>query len=155
LIGLLQRVSEAAVTVDGERVATIGRGLLVFLAVEPRDTAVIAERLIERLVAYRVFGDSADRMNLSLAHVGGELLLVSQFTLAADTRKGLRPSFTSAAPPELGERLFRVAVEHARALLPGKVAAGRFGADMKVHLVNDGPVTFWMQIPIPAETEGP
>jgi D-tyrosyl-tRNA(Tyr) deacylase len=101
--------------------------------------------LVDRVVAYRVFNDSDGRMNRSLADVGGELLLVSQFTLAADTRKGLRPSFTSAAPPELGRRLFEQVVSLAQRALPGKVATGRFGAEMKVALVNDGPVTFWLR----------
>ena len=153
MIALLQRVTEADVSVGGEIVGAIGGGLLVFLAVEHRDEAAHAQRLVDRLAAYRVFPDSADRMNLSLVDVGGELLLVSQFTLAADTRRGLRPSFTTAAAPELGERLFNVAVAHARSLLPGRVATGRFGADMKVRLINDGPVTFWLQIPTPGETE--
>ncbi len=153
MIALLQRVTEASVTVDSRVIGAIGPGLLVFLAVQPLDAEADALRLIERLATYRVFADSEERMNLSLAETGGEMLLVSQFTLAADTRKGLRPSFTTAAPPELGERLFDVAVNHARVLLPGKVATGRFGADMKVRLVNDGPVTFWMQIPTLGETE--
>ena len=103
------------------------------------------DALVDRVVAYRVFDDEAGRMNLSLADTGGELLLVSQFTLAADTRKGLRPSFTTAAPPELGRHLFEQVVEYAREALPGRIATGRFGADMKVSLVNDGPVTFWLR----------
>ena len=111
----------------------------------PADDDATARRLVDRAVAYRVFEDAAGKMNLSLAEVGGELLLVSQFTLAADTRKGLRPSFTTAAPPELGRELFERVVTLARAALPGKVATGRFGADMKVALVNDGPVTFWLR----------
>ena len=155
MIGLLQRVTEADVTVDGIVIGTIGRGLLVLVAVEPRDSAAEARKLAERLIAYRVFPDSAGRMNLSLADIGGELLLISQFTLAADTRKGLRPSFTTAASPDLGERLFQEVVDCANVALPGKVATGRFGADMKVRLVNDGPVTFWLQIPMPGETESP
>jgi D-tyrosyl-tRNA(Tyr) deacylase len=109
--------------------------------------------LIDRTVAFRVFDDSAGRMNLSLGQTGGELLLVSQFTLAADTRKGLRPSFTSAASPGHGREMFEHAVDHARSVLPGKVATGRFGAHMQVSLVNDGPVTFWLQIPTPGATE--
>lgn len=117
------------------------------VAVEPGDTDDSARRLAERMVAYRVFGDGEGRMNLSLADVGGELLLVSQFTLAADTGKGLRPSFTGAAGPELGRRLFEEVVRHARDLLPGRIATGRFGADMQVALVNDGPVTFWLRTP--------
>jgi len=153
VIGLIQRVTEASVRVDSEIVGSIGRGLLALIAVEPGDTPTTAHRLIERTAAYRVFDDGAGRMNRSLIDVGGELLLVSQFTLAADTRKGLRPSFSSAAAPELGRALFEAAVDHARALLPGKVATGRFGAAMRVALVNDGPVTFWLQIPTPAATE--
>jgi D-tyrosyl-tRNA(Tyr) deacylase len=146
VIGLLQRVSEARVVVDGRTVGAIGRGLLVLLAVEPDDGPAQADRLIERLVGYRVFPDAGNRMNLSVADIGGGLLLVPQFTLAADTGKGMRPSFTKAAPPELGRKLFDYAVEAARQKLPGKVATGEFGADMKVSLTNDGPVTFWLRI---------
>lgn len=147
MISLIQRVTRASVAVDGETVGEINKGLLALLAVEAGDTELTARRLIERTIAYRVFADAEGRMNLSLADVGGRLLLVSQFTLAADTHKGLRPSFTSAAPPELGRRLYDFAVAHAQALLPGRVATGRFGADMQVALVNDGPVTFWLRIP--------
>ncbi len=132
---------------------SIGSGLLAFVAVEPCDTDAIARQLLDRILAYRVFDDGEGRMNRSLVEVSGELLLVSQFTLAADTRKGLRPSFTSAAPPELGRRLFERAVEHARERLPGRVASGRFGAAMRVSLVNDGPVTFWLQVPPRPATE--
>jgi D-tyrosyl-tRNA(Tyr) deacylase len=146
LIVLLQRVSHAKVEVDGLVVGAIGPGLLVFLAVEPPDTELQAGRLIERLTAYRVFEDDAGRMNLSVADSGGSLLLVPQFTLAADTTKGLRPSFTGAAAPELGRRLFDYAVERARSALgDGRVATGRFGAHMHVSLTNDGPVTFWLR----------
>ena len=145
MILLIQRVSEATVRVDSEIVGQIGIGLLAFIAVEPGDDDATARRLVERAIAYRVFGDEAGRMNLSLADTGGEMLLVSQFTLAADTRKGLRPSFTTAAPPELGRQLFERVVEYAREALPGRIATGRFGADMKVSLVNDGPVTFWLR----------
>ena len=147
MIGLIQRVTEASVGIDGEIVGKIGAGILALVAVEPGDTEATARKLIERIAAYRIFPDAEDRMNLSLAEVGGGLLLVSQFTLAADTRKGLRPSFTSAASPELGRQLFDRAVAIAQDLLPGKVATGRFGADMKVALVNDGPVTFWLRFP--------
>jgi D-tyrosyl-tRNA(Tyr) deacylase len=146
MIWLIQRVSEASVCVDHDTVGRIGHGLLAFVAVEPADDDTTARRLVERAVAYRVFDDGAGRMNLSLADTGGELLLVSQFTLAADTRKGLRPSFTTAAAPEQGRRLFERVVEYAHAALPGKVATGRFGAAMKVSLVNDGPVTFWLRL---------
>lgn len=152
MIGLIQRVSEAHVTVDGDTVGSIGRGLLALVAVEPADTDATARRLIDRIVAYRVFDDADGRMNLSLAQTGGELLLVSQFTLAADTGKGLRASFTSAAPPALGRELFERSVAHARDVLPGKVATGRFGAHMRVASINDGPVTFWLQIPTPPAT---
>jgi D-tyrosyl-tRNA(Tyr) deacylase len=153
VIGLLQRVTQARVEVDRIPVGAIGRGLLVFIAVEPDDSKAEARRLIDRLAAYRVFGDADDRMNLSVADVGGELLLVSQFTLAADTRKGLRPSFTTAAPPELGQMLFDYAADYARTVLPGRVATGRFGACMQVSLTNDGPVTFWIRIARGTATE--
>jgi D-tyrosyl-tRNA(Tyr) deacylase len=153
VIALIQRVSAASVHVGGDPVGNIGYGLLALLAVEPGDTVDTVRRLIDRTVAYRVFDDAAGKMNLSLSQTGGELLLVSQFTLAADTRKGLRPSFTSAASPEHGREMFERAVDHARSVLPGKVATGRFGAHMQVSLVNDGPVTFWLQIPTPRATE--
>jgi D-tyrosyl-tRNA(Tyr) deacylase len=147
VIGLLQRVSRAQVDIDGVTVGSIGRGLLVLLAVQPDDTEPDAERLVNRLLQYRVFEDAAGRMNLSLLDIGGGLLLVPQFTLAADTRKGLRPSFTAAAPPEHGRRLFEFAAAHARARVGERVATGRFGANMQVSLTNDGPVTFWLQVP--------
>ena len=151
MIALLQRVLEAHVEVDGETVGAIGPGLLVMLAVEPADTPADADACIDRLVRYRVFADGEGRMNLSLLDAGGGLLLVPQFTLAADTSKGLRPSFTSAASPELGESLFDVAVRSARQRLGDeRVATGRFGAHMRVSLVNDGPVTFWLRTPTPA-----
>jgi D-tyrosyl-tRNA(Tyr) deacylase len=147
LIGLIQRVARANVSILDEVVGKIGHGLLAFVAVEPGDTDESARRLVDRMIAYRVFGDAEGKMNLSLADTGGGLLLVSQFTLAADTRKGLRPSFTGAASPDLGRVLFETLVRHAEELLPGRVASGRFGADMQVALVNDGPVTFWLRIP--------
>jgi D-tyrosyl-tRNA(Tyr) deacylase len=153
MISLIQRVAEASVRVRGELVGAIGPGLVALLAVEPGDSEETGQRLIDRILAYRVFGDADGKMNLSLRDTGGSLLLVSQFTLAADTRKGLRPSFTSAAPPELGRELFERALAYASAVLPGKVATGRFGADMQVALVNDGPVTFWLQIPTHPATE--
>jgi D-tyrosyl-tRNA(Tyr) deacylase len=153
MIALIQRVLSAHVSVEGEIVGKIDRGILALVAVEPGDDEAVARRLVERIVAYRIFEDADGKMNLGLAETGGELLLVSQFTLAADTRKGLRPSFSTAAPPELGQRLFDHAVAAARALLPGRVATGRFGAHMQVSLVNDGPVTFWLQIPTRAATE--
>lgn len=144
MIGLLQRVSEAAVDVDGERIAHVGAGLLVLACVERGDTPAEARRLAERLLTYRVFGDDAGRLNLSVEDVGGELLLVPQFTLAADTRKGTRASLGRAAPPVLGAALFAELVEQARARYE-RVRAGRFGAHMRVSLVNDGPVTFWLE----------
>ena len=145
MIALLQRVSEARVCVDAEVVGRIAEGLLVLLAVEPDDTPAQADRMVERLVGYRVFPDAAGRMNLSLLDTGGGLLLVPQFTLAADTTKGMRPSFTAAATPDRGRALFERVVERARARLPGRVATGRFGAHMLVSLTNDGPVTFWLR----------
>ena len=146
MIGLLQRVREASVSVDGACVAAIGRGLLVFVGVEQGDAERQADRLLERLLTYRVFPDAEGRMNLDLGEVQGGLLLVPQFTLAADTRKGKRPSFTPAASPEEGERLFRYMCE-AAVRQHASVASGVFGADMQVALVNDGPVTFWLQVP--------
>lgn len=145
MIGLLQRVSVARVVVDGATVGEIDRGLLVLLGVESADTVAEADRLLERLLNYRVFSDEAGKMNLSLRDVAGGLLLVPQFTLAADTHKGLRPSFSTAAPPERGRVLFDHVVARAQAL-HSSVAQGRFGADMLVTLTNDGPVTFWLQI---------
>jgi D-tyrosyl-tRNA(Tyr) deacylase len=145
MIGLLQRVTEASVHVDGEAVGRIGPGLLVFLAVEPGDGALEAERLVERIIGYRVFADAAGRMNLSLNDTGGALLLVPQFTLAADTSKGMRPSFATAAAPEHGQATYVLAVAAARRALGGRVATGQFGAHMRVGLVNDGPVTFWLR----------
>lgn len=146
MISLIQRVTEAKVEVDQAVVGQIGAGLLVLLAVEPGDTSVQAERMVERLTGYRVFDDGAGRMNLSVTETGGGLLLVPQFTLAADTRRGMRPSFTRAAPPALGQALFDEVVARARARLGDRVATGRFGAHMRVSLVNDGPVTFWIHV---------
>jgi D-tyrosyl-tRNA(Tyr) deacylase len=146
MIALIQRVTAARVEVDDEVVGAIGPGLLCFVGVERGDSAREAERLVERVLGYRVFADAEGKMNLSLAETAGGLLLVSQFTLAADTQKGLRPSFTPAAPPEEGRRLFDHAVAVARTRHP-VVATGRFGAHMKVHLVNDGPVTFSLRVP--------
>ncbi|WPO99633.1 D-aminoacyl-tRNA deacylase [Pseudomonas sp. HR96] len=142
---LLQRVSQAKVEVAGEQIGAIEQGLLVLVAVEPQDTQESADKLLRRLLDYRVFGDAAGKMNLSLKDVCGGLLLVSQFTLAADTRSGLRPSFSTAAPPALGEQMFSYLVERAR-LLHETVATGRFGDDMQVSLTNDGPVTFLLQV---------
>lgn len=145
MIALIQRVAEAKVVIDGETVGAIGRGLLALVAIEPGDGEPQVARMLERLLGYRVFSDDLGKMNRSLRDVAGGLLLVSQFTLAADTSKGMRPSFTSAAPPTLGRSLFDRVVERARAE-HRVVATGRFGADMKVHLVNDGPVTFRLEV---------
>jgi D-tyrosyl-tRNA(Tyr) deacylase len=141
LHALLQRVTEASVTVDGTRIAEIGSGLLILVAVVPEDSATIAERLADRAVDLRIFGDSSKLMNRSVVDIGGEVLVVSQFTLAADTRKGRRPSFDSAAPPDQARALYGVFVERIRQRL-GRVATGIFGGDMKVALINDGPATF-------------
>ncbi|SRR5258706_4245982 len=145
MIGLLQRVTEATVAVDGGQIGSIGPGLLVLACAERGDSEIDAERLVERLLSLRVFSDADDKMNLSLRDVGGALLLVPQFTLAADTRKGTRPSFTRAAPPEEGKRLFEHLLACARAN-HSPVANGEFGAHMRVSLVNDGPVTIWLQV---------
>jgi D-tyrosyl-tRNA(Tyr) deacylase len=145
VIGLLQRVTRAEVTVENERVGAIERGLLVLIGVEHGDTEREADRLLERLLGYRVFPDTAGKMNLSLRDIGGGLLLVPQFTLAADTNKGTRPSFSSAAVPEESRRLFEYVAHQAEAA-HGNVATGRFGAHMEVTLVNDGPVTFWLRV---------
>lgn len=150
MIGLLQRVTEASVRVDGEVIGAIGRGLLVLVGVERDDGEAQAERLLERLLGYRVFPDAEGKMNLGLQDLAaaGEpagLLLVPQFTLVADTRKGMRPSFSSAASPQQGRALFDYLLSHA-GQMHNQVAAGRFGADMQVALVNDGPVTFSLQV---------
>ncbi len=145
MIGLLQRVSEARVEIDGRPVARIGQGLLVLIGIQRADGEAQATRLLERLLTYRVFADTDGRMNLSLGDIGGALLLVPQFTLAADTRSGTRPGFSTAAPPEQGRALFALLERQARARYP-RVRSGRFGADMRVALVNEGPVTFWLQV---------
>ncbi|MCU0970284.1 MAG: D-aminoacyl-tRNA deacylase [Gammaproteobacteria bacterium] len=144
MIGLIQRVGEARVRVEGEVVGEIGRGLLALVGVAKEDTEARADRLLERLLGYRVFPDAEGRMNLGLRDVAGGLLLVSQFTLVADTRKGMRPSFSSGAPPEQGRRLFEHLVRRARDAHP-HVATGVYAADMQVELINDGPVTFWLE----------
>jgi D-tyrosyl-tRNA(Tyr) deacylase len=140
VIALVQRVAHAHVEIDGVTVGAIGAGLLVFVCAEPGDVQGHAERLVSKLLALRIFGDAAGKMNLNLQDVAGGLLLVSQFTLAADTSRGNRPGFSAAAPPELGRQLFGAVLDQARAR-HAPVAAGVFGADMQVHLVNDGPVT--------------
>jgi D-tyrosyl-tRNA(Tyr) deacylase len=144
VIALIQRVQRASVVVGTETVGAIGPGLLALVAIEPGDGEPQVARMVERLRGYRVFDDGQGRMNRSVAETGGGLLLVSQFTLAADTRKGMRPSFTSAAAPEAGRRWFDRLVEAARAAHP-VVETGRFGAHMVVELVNDGPVTFRLE----------
>jgi len=144
MIALLQRVSHAEVTVEGKPVGAIGPGLLVLVGVRPSDDEVSARRLLVRVLRYRVFPDQAGKMNLSLTQVSGQLLLVPQFTLAADTAKGLRPGFSTAAPPEQGRRLFEALVHAARDEL-GTVETGLFGANMQVSLTNDGPVTIWLE----------
>jgi D-tyrosyl-tRNA(Tyr) deacylase len=151
MIALLQRVSEASVIVNDELkgdtvTGAIGHGILGLIGVEKGDSRAQADRLLERILSYRMFPDEEQKMNLDLRQAGGALLLVSQFTLAADTNKGNRASFTSAAPPEEGRRLFDYLVENARATL-GHCETGRFGAHMKVSLVNDGPVTFTLRVP--------
>lgn len=146
MIALIQRVTSASVVVDGETVGAIGQGILALIAVEKTDTEVTAKRLLERILGYRIFADADDKMNLNLQEINGGLLLVPQFTLAADTNKGMRPSFSSAAAPAEGERLFGYLLQQAHGQHQ-PVAAGCFGADMKVSLTNDGPVTFWLQVP--------
>ena len=141
---LLQRVTQARVEVAGEVVGAIDQGLLVLVGVEPQDTRASADKLLHKLLNYRVFADPAGKMNLSLRDVGGGLLLVSQFTLAADTSSGLRPGFSTAAPPALGAELFDYLLTQARGQ-HAPVACGQFGADMQVHLVNEGPVTFLLE----------
>jgi D-tyrosyl-tRNA(Tyr) deacylase len=150
MIALLQRVSRARVEIAGRSVGEIERGLLVLVCAERGDTDAQADRLLDRLLAYRVFPDADGKMNLSLTDVEGGLLLVPQFTLAADTRKGTRPSFSSAAPLDVAEQLFAYIASRARQQ-HSPVATGQFGADMQVSLTNDGPVTFWLRVsPVPA-----
>ncbi len=145
MLALIQRVLSAHVEVNGEAVGRIGPGLLALVAVQPGDAEAQAQRMAERLLGYRVFADAEGRMNRSLADAGGGLLLVPQFTLAADTAMGMRPSFTSAATPEQGRRWFERLAEIAKNR-HRLVEIGRFGAHMQVHLVNDGPVTFWLEV---------
>ncbi len=145
MIALLQRVSMASVTIDSQQTARIDQGLLVLLAVEKMDTMQQADRLLQRILNYRVFADSEGKMNHSLRDIAGELLLVPQFTLAADTDKGNRPSFAPAASPIMGKQLFDYLVSQAKSQHPA-VAAGQFGADMQVSLINNGPVTFWLHV---------
>jgi len=145
VIALLQRTTEAWVDVNGERIGYIGAGLLALIGVERDDSASQAERLLERLLSYRMFSDADGRMNLALDETGGGLLLVPQFTLAADTTRGRRPGFSQAASPAQGRKWFEYMVAQAKVVHP-LVETGQFGADMQVGLVNDGPVTFWLQV---------
>lgn len=145
MIALLQRVRSASVEVDKDVIGKIQQGLLVFLGVQKEDNEQKAKKLIDKVIQYRVFADEEDKMNLSLQDINGGLLLVPQFTLAADTRKGKRPSFSSAAHPEEGKHLFNYAVEYTSSIFPN-IETGEFGADMQVSLINDGPVTFWLEV---------
>ncbi|QLE96286.1 D-aminoacyl-tRNA deacylase [Neptunomonas phycophila] len=142
--GLIQRVSRASVDVDGQRIGEIDHGLLLLLGIERDDTSAIADKLLKKVINYRVFSDSDDKMNLNLQQVGGGLLIVSQFTLVADTQKGLRPGFSNGASPEHGKAMYDYFVEQAKQQHPC-VQTGKFGADMKVSLLNDGPVTFLLE----------
>ena len=145
MIALIQRVTEAKVVVDNKNVGEIAQGLLVFVGIEKNDNDDYVSRLVNKLLSYRVFADVEDKMNLSVQDINASVLLVPQFTLAADTQKGSRPSFSSAAPPTEGERLFNEFVRQTKTNYE-KVATGVFGADMKISLLNDGPVTFWLQV---------
>jgi D-tyrosyl-tRNA(Tyr) deacylase len=145
MIGLLQRVQRAHVDVHGERIAEIGQGLLVLVGVQQGDSEVEAGRLLERLLGYRVFVDADGKMNLSIVQAGGALLLVPQFTLAADTRSGMRPGFSTAADPAEGQHLYDYLLQQAQRQSI-EVEVGQFGADMQVSLINDGPVTFWLEV---------
>ncbi|PHS66200.1 MAG: D-tyrosyl-tRNA(Tyr) deacylase [Thalassobium sp.] len=144
MIGLIQRVSSASVVVDGETTGAIGAGILLLLGVQREDTAAQADKLLNKVLNYRIFADDEGRMNRSLLDGGHELLVVSQFTLAADTGKGTRPGFSRAAAPDLADELYRYFLQQAAQQVT--TASGRFGADMKVSLTNDGPVTFWLEV---------
>jgi D-aminoacyl-tRNA deacylase len=141
MITVIQRVSRASVDVEGVCIGQIGRGILALVAIEPADTEAHAERMVKRILGYRIFPDADERMNLSLVDIGGELLVISQFTLAADTRKGTRPGFSTAAAPDEAQRLFNYFLNRLHSQYP-RVQTGKFGADMQVALINDGPVTF-------------
>jgi len=145
MIALIQRVNEASVVVNNKTIGEIEQGVLAFIGVEKNDTEVEVTRLLDKVLSYRIFADSDDKMNLSVQDIKGGLLLVPQFTLAADTQKGCRPSFSSAAAPALGEQLFDEIVKQAKNRYQN-IETGQFGADMKVSLINDGPVTFWLQV---------
>ena len=145
MLGLIQRVSSASASIDNTVVGTIDQGLLLLLGIEKTDLKTAADKLLQKIVNYRVFADSEGKMNLSLRDIGGELLVVSQFTLAADTNKGLRPSFSAAASPEQAEALYDYFLTQAATALNTQIQSGRFGADMQVMLHNDGPVTFMLR----------
>ena len=145
MLGLIQRVSSASASIDNTVVGTIDQGLLLLLGIEKPDLEAAADKLLQKILNYRVFADSEGKMNLSLRDIGGELLVVSQFTLAADTNKGLRPSFSSAASPEQAEELYDYFLTQAATALNTQIQSGRFGADMQVMLHNDGPVTFMLR----------
>ena len=145
MIALLQRVTQACVEIDNSKVGEIDAGMLVFLAIQKQDEKNTAEQMLERILAYRIFADDAGKMNKNISEVNGGILLVPQFTLAADTKKGLRPNFSSAATPDHGKALFDYFLDKLKAEYV-KVSSGKFGADMQVHLVNDGPVTFWLEL---------
>jgi len=144
MIALIQRVVHAEVIVEQQTIGKIDQGILALIGVEKTDSSVNADKLLKRLLGYRIFSDQQDKMNLSVTDVKGGLLLVPQFTLAADTKKGMRPSFSSAAPPILGEQMFNYFVQQANRHYDN-IQTGKFGADMQVNLCNDGPVTFWLQ----------
>jgi len=144
MIALIQRVARAQVSVDGQVVAHINQGILALIGIEAADTPALARQLLVRILGYRIFADKAGKMNLDLRQIGGQLLLVPQFTLVAETHKGTRPGFSRGAPPAVARQLYAETVAEAQALHPG-VASGIFGTDMQVELVNDGPVTFWLQ----------
>jgi len=144
MIALIQRTAHARITVEGEEVARIGRGILAFIGIEAGDSPETADQLLDRVIRYRIFPDEAGKMNLDLGQIEGELLLVPQFTLIADTHKGTRPGFSRGAPPDQAQTLFSQTVAMARNRHP-QVASGVFGADMQVELVNDGPATFWLE----------
>jgi D-tyrosyl-tRNA(Tyr) deacylase len=146
MIGLIQRVRSAQVDVDQQTIGKIDQGILLLLGVQREDTNQLADKLLHKVINYRIFEDDAGKMNQSLLDIQGELLVVSQFTLPADTRKGLRPSFTPAAPPAMGLALYEYFVEQASLAIESSVQTGEFGADMQVSLVNDGPVTFWLEV---------
>ena len=145
MIALIQRVEESKVVVDGETIGEIEQGIMALIGVERGDDVASADKLLKKILSYRIFSDDDGKMNLSVEAINGGLLLVPQFTLAADTKSGMRPSFSSAAPPKLGEELFDYLVTKAKAAYE-KVETGKFGADMKVHLINDGPVTFTLKV---------